>query len=83
MADKKKEYQKNSSTRKSMLSEENKKMAVALGVPLASAAFGLGVVTAHDRAMDKLKEEKLKKLSKFQNRTKLKGISSAKIIKLP
>ena len=83
MADKKIEYQKNSSTRKSMLSEENKKMAVALGVTLASAAFGLAVVTAHDRAMDKLKEEKLKKLSKFQNRTKIKGISSAKIIKLP
>ena len=79
VADKKKEYQKNVKTRKADKSPEEIAAFAAMTVPLAI----YGAIDQFDKFKQRRKEEKLKKLSKFQNRTKIKGITSSKIIKLP
>ena len=87
VADKKKKYQKNVKTRKADksgdkifgMSPEKFAAGAAMTVPLAV----YGAIDQFDKFKQRRKEEKLKKLSKFQNRTKIKGITSSKIIKLP
>ena len=81
MADKKKEYQKNVKTRKADKSPEEIAAIVAMTAPLAV----FGAIDQFDKFKQEQKRKKLRAKTgpKFQNRTKIKGVSSAKIIKLP
>jgi len=68
-------------------SSKNGKMpkAVAAAVPIGAAMLGMGISLQLDSVKAKIEKEKMKKLqkSRFKNTSKIKGVSSSKIIKLP
>ncbi len=84
MADDKKKYQKNVKTRKSMINYDVKTpeqiaALAAMTVPIAV----YGAIDQFDKFKERRKQEKLKKVSRFKNRNRIKGVTSSKIIKLP
>ena len=83
MADKKKEYQKNVKTRKSTFDKTPEQIAAITAMTVPLAVFG--AIDQFDKFKQEQKRKKLRGKTgpKFQNRTKIKGVSSAKIIKLP